>query len=98
MFNPLHGAVIRAPGMEPLKIPLSVECATINDVSVWEWAVSAYDEGAEAAEWFSTFLGCPTRLVRFNEGANLCFLQAFPFTWNWNILLDEIFCVTYGEL
>ncbi|CAD6223838.1 unnamed protein product [Miscanthus lutarioriparius] len=59
--------VIRAPGMEPLKIPLSVECATINDVSVWEWAGSAYDEGAEAAEWFSTFLGCPTRLVRFNE-------------------------------
>jgi len=74
--------------MEPLKIPLCVECATINDVSVWEWAGSAYDEGAEAAEWFSTFLGCPTRLVRFNEGANLCFLQAFPFTWN--ILLDEV--------
>ncbi|KAG0544856.1 hypothetical protein BDA96_02G312600 [Sorghum bicolor] len=67
IFNPLHCAVIRAPGMEPLKIPLCVECATINDVSVWEWAGSAYDEGAEAAEWFSTFLGCPTRLVRFNE-------------------------------
>ncbi|ONM23548.1 Molybdenum cofactor sulfurase family protein [Zea mays] len=59
--------VIRAPGMEPLKVPLSVECATISDVSVWEWTGAAYDEGAEAAEWFSTFLGCPTRLVRFNE-------------------------------
>ena len=74
MFNPLHGAVIRAPGTEPPKIPLSVECATNNDVSVWEWAGSAYDEGPEAAEWFSTFLGCPTRLVRFNEGAHLLFL------------------------
>jgi uncharacterized protein YcbX len=77
MFNPLHVAVIRAPGMEPLMIHLSVECATINDVSVWEWAGSAYDEGAEAAEWFSTFLGCPTRLVCFNEGVNH-FFHAFP--------------------
>jgi len=59
MFNPLHGAVIRAPGMEPLKIPLSVECATINDVSVWEWAGSAYDEGPEAAEWVFHFFGVP---------------------------------------
>uniref|UniRef100_A0A804MQP9 MOSC domain-containing protein n=1 Tax=Zea mays TaxID=4577 RepID=A0A804MQP9_MAIZE len=64
-------SVIRAPGMEPLKVPLSVECATISDVSVWEWTGAAYDEGAEAAEWFSTFLGCPTRLVRFNEETRL---------------------------
>jgi len=53
--------------MEPLKIPLASECATIYDVSVWEWSGSAYDEGPEAAEWFSTFLGNPTRLVRFKE-------------------------------
>ena len=45
--------------MEPLKIPLSVECATINDVSVWEWAGSAYDEGPEAAEWVFHFFGVP---------------------------------------
>jgi len=59
--------VVRAPGMEPLKIPLASECATIYDVSVWEWSGSAYDEGPEAAEWFSTFFGNPTRLVRFKE-------------------------------
>jgi len=78
LFNPLHAAVVRAPGMEPLKIPLASECATIYDVSVWEWSGSAYDEGPEAAEWFSTFLGNPTRLVRFKEGANCCFQQTFP--------------------
>ena len=82
LFNPLHAAVVRAPGMEPLKIPLASECATIYDVSVWEWSGSAYDEGPEAAEWFSTFLGNPTRLVRFKEGANCCFQQTFPLPEN----------------
>ncbi|CAL5072837.1 unnamed protein product [Urochloa decumbens] len=84
--------VIQAPGMEPLKIPLASECATIYDVSVWEWSGSAYDEGPEAAEWFSTFFGNPTRLVRFKEesearltdpdyarGYKTMFSDGFPF-------------------
>ena len=66
-----HLAVIRAPGMEPLNIPLAAEHATIDDVSVWEWSGSAYNEGAEAAEWFSTYFEKPSRLVRFKEGTNL---------------------------
>lgn len=61
-------AVIRAPGLDPLKIPLGAKRATVDDVSVWEWSGSAYDEGDEAAEWFSSYFGKPTRLVRFNEG------------------------------
>lgn len=64
-------AVITAPGMDPLKVPLAVERTTIDDVSVWEWSGSAYDEGAEAAEWFSAYFGKPSRLVRFKEGADL---------------------------
>ncbi|CAL5031918.1 unnamed protein product [Urochloa decumbens] len=84
--------VIRAPGMDPLKIPLASECATIYDVSVWEWSGSAYDEGSEAAQWFSTFFGNPTRLVRFKEesetrltdpeyarGYKTMFSDGFPF-------------------
>ncbi|KAL6601426.1 hypothetical protein ACP70R_044646 [Stipagrostis hirtigluma subsp. patula] len=59
--------VIRARGMEPLRVPLVAERATIDDVSVWEWSGSAYDEGAEAAEWFSIYFGKPSRLVRFKE-------------------------------
>jgi uncharacterized protein YcbX len=55
--------------MDTLKVPLAAERATLDDVSVWEWSGSAYDEGAEAAEWFSTYFGKPARLVRFKEGA-----------------------------
>jgi len=84
--------VIRAPGMEPLKIPLAAEHATIDDVSVWEWSGSAYNEGAEAAEWFSTYFEKPSRLVRFKEasetrptdpdyaqGYKIMFTDCFPF-------------------
>lgn len=54
--------------MDTLKIPLSRSCEVINGVSVWEWSGSALDEGAEASEWFSNFIGKPSRLVRFNTG------------------------------
>ncbi|WMV16426.1 hypothetical protein MTR67_009811 [Solanum verrucosum] len=59
--------VIRAPGMDPLNIPLSNPSVVSDGVSVWEWSGSALDEGAEAAMWFSTHLGKPSRLVRFSE-------------------------------
>ncbi|XP_066394810.1 uncharacterized protein [Miscanthus floridulus] len=84
--------VIRAPGMDTLKIPLAAEHTTIDDVSVWEWSGSAYDEGAEAAEWFSTYFRKPSRLVRFKEasetrptdpdfaqGYKITFTDCFPF-------------------
>jgi uncharacterized protein YcbX len=61
--------------MDTLKVPLAAEHATLADVSVWEWSGSAYDEGTEAAEWFSAFFGKPSRLVRFKEGAYLTILQ-----------------------
>ncbi|KAF7074387.1 hypothetical protein CFC21_079259 [Triticum aestivum] len=84
--------VIRAPGMDTLKVPLVAERATLDDVSVWEWSGSAYDEGAEAAEWLSSYFGKPSRLVRFKEeseirptdpeyaqGYKLMFTDVFPF-------------------
>lgn len=52
--------------METLKVPLSSKHAVIDGVSVWEWSGSAFDEGDEASEWFSNYLGKPSRLVRFN--------------------------------
>ncbi|MCI51029.1 MOSC domain-containing protein, partial [Trifolium medium] len=39
-----------------------------DDITVWEWTGSAWDEGAEASQWFSDYLGNPTKLVRFNTG------------------------------
>ena len=54
--------------MRVLKIPLTKAHEALDDVSVWEWSGSALNEGAEAAKWFSDFLGKPSRLVRFNTG------------------------------
>jgi len=59
--------VIRAPGMDELKVPLSKPSEIADGVSVWEWSGSAFDEGNEASKWFSDYLGKPSRLVRFNE-------------------------------
>ncbi|CAH9082159.1 unnamed protein product [Cuscuta epithymum] len=62
--------VIRAPGMDALEVPLSMKpCPqTIAEaITVWEWSGSGLDEGEEASQWFSNYLGKPARLVRFNE-------------------------------
>jgi uncharacterized protein YcbX len=57
--------VLRAPGMLALHVHLErVEAAT--RVQVWDDLVKAFDMGALAAQWFSDFLGCPARLVRFD--------------------------------
>ncbi|VFQ78059.1 unnamed protein product [Cuscuta campestris] len=62
--------VIKAPGAEALQVPLSKpSLVTTVGVSVWEWCGSAFDEGDEAAQWFSNYLGKPARLVRFNEAS-----------------------------
>ncbi|CAA3018094.1 mitochondrial amidoxime reducing component 2-like [Olea europaea subsp. europaea] len=59
--------VIRAVGMNTLKIPVVEPHEKANAVSVWEWSGSAFDEGEEASKWFTDFLGKPCRLVRFDE-------------------------------
>ncbi|KAA8544705.1 hypothetical protein F0562_019448 [Nyssa sinensis] len=84
--------VIKAPGMNVLKVSLSKPCEITDGVSVWEWSGSAFDEGDEASKWFSNYLGKPSRLVRFNEvsetrsvdpdyarGYNVMFSDQYPF-------------------
>ncbi|KAG2684996.1 hypothetical protein I3843_10G100500 [Carya illinoinensis] len=61
--------VLKAPGMNVLKVSLSKPHGTADGVSVWEWSGSALDEGDEASQWFSDFLGKPCRLVRFNTAS-----------------------------
>ncbi|KAG5011876.1 hypothetical protein AAZX31_09G049100 [Glycine max] len=64
--------VVNAPGMQPLKICLSQQGKEVaNAVSVWEWTGSALDEGAEASQWFSDYLGKPCQLVRFNSASEV---------------------------
>ncbi|KAM7500406.1 hypothetical protein LguiA_024820 [Lonicera macranthoides] len=59
--------VIKAPGMDELKVLLSKKHEIADNISVWEWSGSALDEGLEASKWFTDYLGKPSRLVRFNE-------------------------------
>ncbi|XP_042478848.1 mitochondrial amidoxime reducing component 2 isoform X2 [Macadamia integrifolia] len=61
--------VLRAPGMSELKVSMKSTGKVIDGVSMWEWSGSALDEGAEASEWFSNYLGKTSRLVRFIEGS-----------------------------
>ncbi|GFR47755.1 hypothetical protein Agub_g9520 [Astrephomene gubernaculifera] len=66
--QPPAGAVmtVTAPGMPPLQVPLQrrADCQ-IRQVTVWEWTGAGADEGEQAADWFSTYLGLPARLVRY---------------------------------
>lgn len=54
--------------MDTLKVGLNQNGELVDDVSVWEWSGSAYDQGLEASNWFTDFLGKPSRLVRFRHG------------------------------
>lgn len=63
--------VLKAPGMEPLKVGLNKEYEVADDVTVWEWTGSAWDEGAKASQWFSDYLGNPFKLVRFNTATEV---------------------------
>jgi len=55
--------VIRAPGMEPLRLARDADGPTTR-VDIWKDQCEAVDLGDEAAEWFSSFLDAPRRLVR----------------------------------
>ena len=62
--------VVCAPGMDPLRVPLSTagQSRIVEDTSIWTWAGAALDEGSDAAEWFTRYLGKPCKLVRFDTG------------------------------
>jgi len=57
--------LLRAPGMLTLHLALD-RAETPARAHVWSDWVEAFDMGATAAQWFSDFLGCRLRLVRFD--------------------------------
>ncbi len=57
--------ILKAPGMEPLHVPIEEVGAAVS-VKVWEDTAKAFDMGDDAADWFSTFLKKTVRLVRFD--------------------------------
>lgn len=59
--------VLRAPGMLALHVQLDAVAAQApRRVRVWDDDVPAFEMGDVAAQWFSDFLGCDARLVRFD--------------------------------
>ncbi|GMV57373.1 MAG: molybdenum cofactor biosynthesis protein [Betaproteobacteria bacterium] len=63
--------LLKAPGMLQLEVPYESEGEVVR-VRVWDDTVSAVTQGEIADAWFTSFLGRPARLVRFDpEGRRL---------------------------
>jgi uncharacterized protein YcbX len=62
---------LKAPGMLDLEVPFASE-GDVVQVRVWDDRVAAVTQGEIADAWFSSYLGRPARLVRFDpEGTRL---------------------------
>lgn len=69
--------ILKAPSKEPLAVRLNAMSdaaakgsssnanaeGTVGECRVWEWQGPVHDEGADAAAWFSEYLGIPARCV-----------------------------------
>lgn len=94
---------VRAPGMLMLEVPFASEGDVLN-VRVWDDTVAAVTQGEVADAWFSTYLGRPARLMRFDpEGRRLAnkaftngadvpykFADAFPLLITAQPSLDDV--------
>ena len=56
---------IKAPGMLTLEVPFASE-GDVLKVRVWDDTIAAVTQGEIADAWFSTYLGTPARLMRFD--------------------------------
>lgn len=62
---------LKAPGMLRMQVPFASE-GDVAQVRVWEDKVAAVTQGEVADHWFSSYLGVPARLMRFDyEGQRL---------------------------
>ncbi|WP_144143482.1 MOSC domain-containing protein [Paraburkholderia sp. BCC1884] len=100
--------VIRAPGMSELRTPLdAAQLASTHKVETRVWRDAAYglDTGEASAVWFSSFLGVPARLLRFDPegervvdpdyttsvgGATTHFADGFPLLVIGQASLDDL--------
>jgi uncharacterized protein YcbX len=95
--------VLEAPGLPLLEIELEREASLASRVQVWDDECPAFDEGNDAASWFSEHLGCSARLVRMagddarplgsssaQPGDRVSFADGFPFLLLSTASLDEL--------
>ncbi|MGE5234866.1 MAG: MOSC domain-containing protein [Acidobacteriota bacterium] len=89
--------VAKAPGTEPLKVPLVGRAGGKREVDIWDDTVVAWSEGPAAAAWFGRVLSLECDLVRMPDttrrqvdpararpGDLVGFADAYPF-----LLLSE---------
>lgn len=70
---------LQAPGMPDILVSLQrVEQPPIVDVQIWADWTRGQDEGDAVAEWLSSFLGMPCRLLRVHPTAH----RAVSATWS----------------
>lgn len=95
---------LSAPGMTPLSLPLAIPTdAPTMPVAIWRDTAIAHDEGKDAADWLSTFLAHPVRLVRMAdahyrrvdpayspESAQVGFADGYPILLANESSLDEL--------
>lgn len=64
LWNDAGGVTLSAPGLAPLDVALPENSeSNLRGVTVWRDSLRVPDAGDEAAQWVSTFLGKPTRMV-----------------------------------
>lgn len=66
---------LNAPGMPSLRLHLAPAGETVT-AKVWQQPYQAVDQGDEVAQWLSSYLGSPARLVRIGEA----FTRVVPFS------------------
>jgi uncharacterized protein YcbX len=89
--------VVRAPGVDPLHLPLRPAQTVTTTVSIWDDSCLALWQGDAAARWFSTLVEAPVTLVYMPDAtwrpadpahappsARVSFADAYPF-----LLLSE---------
>ena len=97
------GLVVGAPGMAELAVPRAGGATSTRPVTIWRDTVEAASAGAEAAAWFSAFLGLDCDLVRMpaatrrrvdparaRPGDLVGFADAYPFLLVSQGSLDEL--------
>lgn len=100
--------IIRAPGMSELRTPLDagrLDAPLKVQTKVWRDAAYGLDTGNATAVWFSSFLGFPARLLRFDPqrerqvdpdytgsvgGATTYFADGFPLLVVGQASLDDL--------
>jgi uncharacterized protein YcbX len=99
-----RGLRLSTPTAGAVDLPDAMPGAESRDVVVWRSHVRGFDAGDEPAQWLSSFLGAPHRILRFDRsharlcnpdyagdsGAHTMFADGYPFLIIGQSSLDDL--------